>query len=76
MRAWTMERSFRPFALGYVELPGQVIVETRIDVDDPSKLKIGMKMKAEEPRNLSERAASPFSPTSFVPQPEPQGNPE
>lgn len=40
------ERSFRPFALGYVELPGQVIVETRIDVDDPSKLKIGMKMKA------------------------------
>lgn len=40
------ERTFKPFALGYVELPGQVIVETRIDVDDPSRLKVGMKMKA------------------------------
>jgi uncharacterized protein len=40
------ERAFKPFALGYVELPGQVIVETRIDVDDPAKLKIGMKMLA------------------------------
>ena len=39
------ERSFKPFALGYVELPGQVIVETRIAVDDPSKLRIGMPME-------------------------------
>ena len=39
------ERSFRPFALGYVELPGQIIVETRIDTDDFGKLKIGMPMK-------------------------------
>jgi uncharacterized OB-fold protein len=39
------ERSFKPFALGYVELPGEVIVETRIDIDDVSKLKIGMKMQ-------------------------------
>lgn len=39
------ERSFKPFALGYVELPGQVIVETRIATDDPSKLKIGMPME-------------------------------
>lgn len=39
------ERSFKPFALGYVELPGQIIVESRIEVDDPARLKIGMKMK-------------------------------
>lgn len=39
------ERSFKPFALGYVELPGEVIVETRIETEDPSKLKIGMKMQ-------------------------------
>ena len=47
------DRSFKPFALGYVELPGQVIVETRITTDDPSKLKIGMPMEftlAEFPR--------------------------
>lgn len=46
------ERSFRPFALGYVELPGQIIVETRIDTDDFGKLSIGMPMKL---------VASPFS---------------
>ncbi|HTW35482.1 MAG TPA: OB-fold domain-containing protein [Rhizomicrobium sp.] len=39
------EKSFRPFALGYVELPGQVIVETRIAIDDPARLTIGMPMR-------------------------------
>lgn len=39
------EHSFKPFALGYIELPGQVIVETRIVIDDPAKLKIGMAME-------------------------------
>jgi uncharacterized OB-fold protein len=39
------ERSFKPFALGYVELPGEVIVESRIDVEDFSKLRIGMPMR-------------------------------
>ncbi|HSM96730.1 MAG TPA: OB-fold domain-containing protein [Rhizomicrobium sp.] len=46
------DRSFKPFALGYVELPGQIIVETRIDTDDFSKLRIGMPMKL---------VASPFA---------------
>ena len=39
------EKSFKPFALGYVEFPGQVIAEGRILVDDPSTLKIGLPMK-------------------------------
>ena len=39
------ERTFKPFALGYVELPGQVIVETRIETDDFDNLKIGMPMR-------------------------------
>jgi uncharacterized OB-fold protein len=38
------ERSFKPFALGYVELPSQVIVETRIETDAPQDLKIGQPM--------------------------------
>ncbi|HEY7977659.1 MAG TPA: OB-fold domain-containing protein [Rhizomicrobium sp.] len=46
------ERSFKPFALGYVELPGQIIVETRIKIDDFARLKIGMRM---------ELAAIPFA---------------
>lgn len=39
------DRSFKPFALGYVELPGQVIVETRIETDDFDSLKVGMPMR-------------------------------
>ena len=39
------ERSFKPFALGYVELPGEVIVETRIETDDFSSLRIGQAMQ-------------------------------
>ena len=46
------ERSFKPYAVGYVELPGQIIVETRIDTDDFAGLKIGMPMTL---------AASPFA---------------
>ncbi len=38
------EHSFRPYALGYVELPGEVIVETRIETDDFASLKIGQPM--------------------------------
>ena len=39
------EKSFVPFAVGYVEFPGQVIAEGRILIDDPSTLKIGLPMK-------------------------------
>ena len=35
---------FEPFGVGYVELAGQVIVETRIVTDDLTSLKIGLPM--------------------------------
>jgi uncharacterized OB-fold protein len=41
------DKSFKPFAVGYVEFPGQVIVEGRILTDDPSTLKIGLPMKVD-----------------------------
>ncbi|MEQ8483819.1 MAG: OB-fold domain-containing protein [Pseudomonadales bacterium] len=37
--------TFKPFGVGYVELPGQVRVETRIKTDDVDKLRIGMDME-------------------------------
>jgi uncharacterized protein len=37
--------TFKPFGVGYVELPGQVRVETRIKTDDVDKLRIGMEME-------------------------------
>lgn len=42
------DRSFRPFALGYVELAGQIIVESRLKVADFADLKIGMPMRMTE----------------------------
>jgi uncharacterized OB-fold protein len=35
------DKDFQPYAVGYVELPGEIIVESRI-VADPEQLKIGM----------------------------------
>jgi uncharacterized OB-fold protein len=37
--------TFEPFGVGYVELPGQVRVETRIKTQDVNRLHIGMKME-------------------------------
>jgi uncharacterized OB-fold protein len=39
------ELNFQPYAVGYVELPGQVIVEARLDTDDFASLRIGMPMQ-------------------------------
>jgi uncharacterized OB-fold protein len=39
------EADFSGYALGYVELPGQVVVETRLTEPDPAKLEIGMPMR-------------------------------
>lgn len=37
--------NFKPFYVGYVELPGQVRVESRLAVEDASELQIGMEME-------------------------------
>ena len=39
------ESGFTPYALGYVELQGQVIVEGRIETDDFAALSVGMPMR-------------------------------
>jgi uncharacterized OB-fold protein len=57
--AWTVQRfmpktpyhssetpeTFRPFGLGYVELPGALRIETRLTENDPQKLAIGLPME-------------------------------
>jgi len=35
---------FKPFFIGYVEIPGEVIVQTRLDVNDVKELEIGQDM--------------------------------
>ncbi len=39
------DQDFKPFAVGYVELEGEIIVETRIATDNFAALKIGMEME-------------------------------
>jgi uncharacterized OB-fold protein len=36
---------FRPYGVGYVELPGEVRVESRLTEADPDRLRIGMEME-------------------------------
>jgi uncharacterized OB-fold protein len=36
---------FEPYGVGYVELPGQVMVEARLTESDPSRLRIGQPME-------------------------------
>lgn len=56
--SWTIQRfpppsppyvpvgdEFEPYGVGYVELPGEVIVETRLTESDPQRLTIGMPMR-------------------------------
>jgi uncharacterized OB-fold protein len=37
--------SFEPYGVGYVELPGEVRVEARLTLADPTRLRIGMPME-------------------------------
>ncbi len=39
--------TFEPYGVGYVELPGEVRVESRLTEADPEKLRIGMPMRLE-----------------------------
>jgi uncharacterized OB-fold protein len=39
------EQTFKPYGLGYVELPGALRVEARLTENDPKRLKIGAQMQ-------------------------------
>ena len=39
------ESAFEPYAVGYVELPGQIVVESRLEAGDPADLHIGQPMR-------------------------------
>jgi uncharacterized OB-fold protein len=39
------EENFRPFTVGYIELPGFLKIQTRITEADPDRLRIGQEME-------------------------------
>lgn len=42
---YTGTSAYEPYGVGYVELPDQLIVETRLTETDPAKLSIGLPMR-------------------------------
>ena len=57
--AWTIQRfmpkapyrseesaaTFKPYGLGYIELPGAVCIESRLTENDPQRLRVGLEME-------------------------------
>jgi uncharacterized OB-fold protein len=41
----TGETTFQPYGVGYIQMPAQLKVESRLTINDPSQLKIGMPMQ-------------------------------
>ena len=65
--------AFRPYAVGYVEIPGQVIVESHILAADLSALKVGLPMRLTtyafvEDEDGTEVMTYAFEPASAPPQ--------
>ena len=65
--------TFRPYAVGYVEIPGQVIVESHILAPDFSSLRVGLPMRLTtyafiEDADGAEVMTYAFEPASAPPQ--------
>lgn len=63
----TTPDSFKPFAVGYVELENQVIVETRIATDDFSALKVGQAMRLTTIAFAEDQQGEPIHTYAFEP---------
>ena len=61
---------FQPYAVGYVELTGQVMVETRLIVDDHSLLEIGMEMELVLDEFAKDRSGRALTTFAFRPAPD------
>lgn len=59
--------NFKPFALGYVELDGEVIVETRIETEDFEALKVGLPMELTMIEFARDETGAPIHTYAFRP---------
>jgi uncharacterized protein len=65
----TSREDFKPYAVGYVELEGQTIVETRIVSRDFSRLKVGLPMCLTTTEFAPGRFTYAFTPSDEEPSP-------
>lgn len=61
------DRDFKPYAVGYIELPGELIVESRIVVDRFETLKIGLPMRITTEAYAENAAGEPVLTYAFTP---------
>ncbi|MEM8936601.1 MAG: OB-fold domain-containing protein [Pseudomonadota bacterium] len=59
--------AFKPFAVGYVELEGEVIVEARLVTDDFGALKLGLPMELTSVEFDSGAGGEPYKTYAFKP---------
>ncbi|WP_426163585.1 Zn-ribbon domain-containing OB-fold protein [Sandarakinorhabdus sp. DWP1-3-1] len=62
------EHDFLPYAVGYIELPGELIVESRIVVDRFESLKIGLPMRITTEAYTENAAGEPVLTYAFTPK--------
>lgn len=65
---YTGPEEFEPYGVGYVELPGQVIVEARLTENDPDALRIGMPMTLQLVPFRTDDDGEPVHTFAFAPQ--------
>ena len=65
------DHDFTPYGVGYVELPGELIVEGRIVADDFASLRIGQPMRLTTEAYRDDPDGTPVLTYAFTPEPEP-----
>lgn len=61
------ERDFKPYGVGYVELPGELIVEARLVADDLTSLTIGEPMRITTEAYRTDEGGEPVLTYAFTP---------
>lgn len=61
------DRDFKPYGVGYVELPGEIIVEARLVADDFNALTIGEPMRITTEAYRTDEAGEPVLTYAFSP---------
>lgn len=64
------ERDFQPYGVGYVELPGELIVEGRIVAEDYGSLRIGQPMRLTTEAYREDDNGAPVLTYAFTPDTE------
>lgn len=61
------DRTFKPYGVGYVELPGELIVEARLVADDLTSLTIGEPMRITTEAYRTDEGGEPVLTYAFAP---------